>query len=88
MTKAQLEEMLNDTANKFNKIIDEIESRQNIINEKQQEISELIDEQKRLQGEYRVLVRVGKAFHFFDDEDVKEDVETGDVKDSSQEVEA
>lgn len=77
--------MINDTADKFNKIIEEIESRQNVINEKQQEISELIDEQKRLQGEYRVLVKLANDSGCFD---VKEDAEAKDVKDSSQEIEA
>jgi len=75
MTKEQLEELVNDTVNRFNKIDDEIKSRQNVINEKQKEISELIDEQKRLQGEYRILIKIINSFS-----------KTEDTNDSSQEV--
>jgi len=75
MTKEQLEELVNDTVNRFNKIDDEIKLRQNVINEKQKEISELIDEQKRLQGEYRILIKIINSFS-----------KTEDTNDSSQEV--
>jgi len=75
MTKEQLEELVNDTVNRFNKIDDEIKSRQNVINEKQKEISELIDEQKRLQGEYRILIKIINSFS-----------KSEDTNDSSQEV--
>ncbi len=75
MTKEQLEELVNDTVNRFNKIDEEIKSRQNVINEKQKEISELIDEQKRLQGEYRILIKIINSFN-----------KTEDTNDSSQEV--
>jgi hypothetical protein len=83
MTKEQLEKMIDETSEKFNKLAEEVEVRQNIINEKQQEILALLDEQKRLQGEYRLLVKLGTDCHYFDEEVT----ESADIKPTSQEIE-
>ncbi len=64
-----------DIISKINKTKENFDNFQNIINERllnikktEQEINELIDEQKRIQGEYRLLVSIGQELKLLDTE--------------------
>lgn len=83
ITKEVLESKIDEITKRFNMLSDTIAEKQKGIESIQKEILQLVDEQKRLQGEYRTLVNLGTEFGFFQTDETVQ----SEVVESSAEIE-
>ena len=76
LTEEVLKEKINALTARFDELGEQVKQRQETISKLQEEITAIIDEQKRMQGEYRALINLGKDFGLLVDED---EVQTPEV---------
>lgn len=66
-TKESFEARINDIVNRFNKNAEIIKAKTAAIDDVNKQIAELVDEQRRLQGEYRAVYNLGIDFGIIKD---------------------
>lgn len=87
ITKKLLEEKINKKSWLFESLDKKIEEKRKEMVTIKNEIAKFVDEQKRLQGEYRLLIEMGTEFGFFTNEESSEKNENEAEDEAEDDVE-